>query len=157
MTYFQSNTTVKSDKNDNILLPTLESSTEDFSVDAATTSATHNNSQEPTTTIEKRIQEMQTKLDYLERELKHFPIITVIGVKNLKKESGKNWEDRLSYLMFKAHIPLSWILETVPEIGDPVNPDTVYVSFISLPVKNRVLTLLNEYLTKKYNNIVYIA
>ncbi len=103
-----------------------------------------------------RIQVLQQRLDVLEKQVTCLPNIFIYGIRNLKKDTGRNWEDRLSYLMFNAHVPLGWILETVPENENDNDPDYVQVSFISNHVKRRVVNILNNFLATEYDNIVYI-
>ncbi len=104
--------------------------------------------------IHPKIQELKQKLDYLEQYITLPAKIELCGIQNLKKETGKNWEDRLMYLMFSAHIPLGWILDTVPE--NDIEPNVVQLTFISNHVKQRVVNILNEYLNNDYDNTVYI-
>ena len=104
--------------------------------------------------IHPKIQELKQKLDYLEQYITLPAKIELFGIQNLKKETGKNWEDRVMYLMFSAHIPLGWILDTVPE--NDIEPNVVQLSFISNHVKQRVVNILNEYLNNDYDNTVYI-
>lgn len=105
-------------------------------------------------TVHQEIKTLMEKLEQLENQLESPPQLVLIGIENLKKETGRNWEDRLSYLMFSAHIPLGWILDTIPE--ENKNPNVVKLSFISVHVQRRVLKLLNDFLANDYKNIVYI-
>jgi hypothetical protein len=103
-----------------------------------------------------QLHKLQEQVEILENIISEPQIIAITGVQNLNPETGNNWKDRLTTLLFEACIPYFWTIQIVPDEDIHIDPNLAYIYFLNNTTKNKAKEMLTHFLQSTYKNNVCI-
>ncbi len=78
--------------------------------------------------IRVQLYKLQEQTETLEKIISEPQVVAIKGVQNLKSETGNTWKERLTALLFEAHIPYFWTIDLEENEADP---NLAYIYFIN--------------------------
>ena len=104
--------------------------------------------------LHRKIKELRQQIADLELFLTNPPFLTVYGIQELLPHSTTDRKNSIKQFLNTIAINPNWILDIVNPSQLP-DPDSIQIQFISHCVKERVYTIISDYiLTQNINAII---